>query len=146
MSRTILVGFDDTHEARRALARALQEADAGDHLVILTVMEAPLDLIEPRSPGVWGESPDVPAGLPAPPEVLGVQAIAEGIVGDAPLEVSYDWAAGDPGPTIVGVARERGADLIVVGSTPHGALASFFGGDVADEVSRGAPCEVLVVE
>lgn len=150
MPRTILIGFDDSEPARNALRRAVREAAPGDHLVVLAVLETPLDLVEPRGPGLLGDGPGVPAGLPAPPEVEAVHALAQTVIGDAPVEVSYDWAAGDPGPTIVAVADERDADVIVVGSSPHGTLAAFFGGDVAAEVARGSrdtpDREVIVVE
>lgn len=146
MPRTILVGFDDSEPARNALRRALQEAAPGDHLVVLAVFEVPFDLVSPRGGGVWGESPEVAAGLPEPPQVAAVHAHAQEIIGDAPVEVSYDWATGNAGPTIVDVATARGASLIVVGSSPHGTWSQFFGGDTADDVLRYADGDVIVVK
>lgn len=51
---------------------------------------------------------------------------------------------GRPATTIVSEAAKLGADLIIVGSHGHGALASFALGSVAAEVVDHAPCPVLV--
>ena len=64
-------------------------------------------------------------------------------------------AAGVPCSTVVadglaveeicGVARERGAQLIVVGSHGWGAARRFFSGSVSTGLVHSAPCAVLVV-
>jgi len=51
---------------------------------------------------------------------------------------------GRPATVIVSEAEQLGADLVVVGSRGHGALASFALGSVAAEVVDHAPCPVLV--
>lgn len=52
--------------------------------------------------------------------------------------------SGDPRNVIKAVAREIGADLIVMGTHGRRGLERFFLGSVAEEVVRGAPCSVLV--
>jgi nucleotide-binding universal stress UspA family protein len=49
------------------------------------------------------------------------------------------------GHAIVGEARERGVDLIVLGSSPRWRRQSRFFSPTVDFVLRTAPCEVLVV-
>lgn len=143
---TILVGFDEGYAARRALDRALETAAPGDRLVVLVVLETVVEPGTPRSAGVLGDGPAVPAGMPEPPAVAAAFADAETRIGDAPLEVTYGWDVGDAGEVIVRVAAAEGADLIVVGQGHHGALAELLGADVAAEVRERAGCEVLAVD
>jgi nucleotide-binding universal stress UspA family protein len=53
--------------------------------------------------------------------------------------------AGQPAATIVDEARERVADLIVLGANIRTNLPRVFLGSVADDVIRNAPCPVLLV-
>ena len=52
---------------------------------------------------------------------------------------------GRPADVLLGVAGERGADLIVVGSLGMTGIARFTLGGVANDVTHHAPCDVLVV-
>ena len=54
-------------------------------------------------------------------------------------------AAGHPADTIVRVARERGVDLIVMGTHGRTGLQHVLLGSVAEKVVRLAPCPVLTV-
>ena len=54
-------------------------------------------------------------------------------------------AAGDPADTIVRVARERHADLIVMGTHGRTGLQHVLLGSVAEKVVRFAPCPVLTL-
>jgi nucleotide-binding universal stress UspA family protein len=62
---------------------------------------------------------------------------------DATLEVERRLEDGSPAETIVNVAREEGADLIVLGTQGRSALGRLLLGSVADQVVRQAPCPVL---
>jgi nucleotide-binding universal stress UspA family protein len=145
MPRTILVGFDDSPPALRALERAIGEAQPGDRMVVLVVAETPLDLVEPRSQGALLESAEVPALLPEPPEVTAALAHAREVLERDGLTADLAWAVGDAAAAIVDVARLRAADLIVVGERHHGLLGRMFGEDAAGEVRRLAGCEVIAV-
>jgi len=57
-----------------------------------------------------------------------------------------DVAAGPPAETIVHVAHERGADLIVMGTHGRTGLHHMLLGSVAEKVVRLAPCPVLTVK
>lgn len=61
------------------------------------------------------------------------------------LKVSMSLAQGFPANEIVQCARERGIDLIVMGTHGRGPLTRFLLGSVADKVVRKAPCPVLTV-
>jgi nucleotide-binding universal stress UspA family protein len=143
---TTLVGYDDHPLARRALRRALDDAASGDRIVVLAVIEAVVEPAAPRSAGVLGDGPEVPAGMPEPPAVAAAFADARTEIGDAPVEVVYAWDVGDAAEAIVRVARAEGATRIVVGQGHHGAIAELLGADVAAEVRDRAPCEVVAVD
>jgi nucleotide-binding universal stress UspA family protein len=57
-----------------------------------------------------------------------------------------DVAAGPPAETIVRVAHERGADLIVMGTHGRTGLSHVLLGSVAEKVVRLASCPVLTVK
>ena len=59
--------------------------------------------------------------------------------------ITHTIAARSIGHAIVDEARERGADLIVLGSSPRWRRQSRFFSPTVDHVLRHAPCEVLVV-
>jgi nucleotide-binding universal stress UspA family protein len=144
---TIVVGYDDKDAAKRALDRALEEVRAsGDRVVVVTVLELPLDPAAPRNFGTFGDGPPgtIPHGVPE--ELEPVLAHARDRVAAAGVEADFLWAAGDPANVIVDVARDRNASLVVVGSHHHGFLAKLVGSDVAAEVKRRAGADVLVVD
>jgi len=62
---------------------------------------------------------------------------------DAAVPVERRLEDGDPAETILRVAGEEGADLIVLGTHGRGALGKLLMGSVAEKVVRGAPCPVL---
>ena len=54
-------------------------------------------------------------------------------------------SVGQPADAIVALARERDADLIVVGMRKKGFIERLVEGSVAQNVLRRAPCDVIVV-
>jgi nucleotide-binding universal stress UspA family protein len=144
---TIVVGFDGEEAASRALDRAIQEAQ-GDHakLLVVAVEEMPFNPEGPQNFGTLDDSPARMIPLVEPPELEPILAEAKERVEAAGLTGEYTWAAGEPASAIVGAARDRDADLIVIGTHHHGLLARVLGTDVADEVKRDAGCDVIVVE
>lgn len=53
---------------------------------------------------------------------------------------------GEPGPSIVQLARETGCDLLVVGTHGRGGILRVLLGSVAEYVLRNAPCPVMTVK
>jgi nucleotide-binding universal stress UspA family protein len=63
----------------------------------------------------------------------------------AARRVRYAAAIGKPGREIVGLARQQGADLIVMGTHGRGAAGRLFFGSVTDYVLRHTPVPLLAV-
>jgi nucleotide-binding universal stress UspA family protein len=146
-SGPIVVGYDDEDAAKRALDRALDEAkERGTDLVVVSVVELPLDPEGPQNFGTLDDSPARMIPLVVPDELEPVLAHARERVAAEGVSADFLWAAGDPSNVLVDVARDRGASLLVVGSHHHGFLSKLVGTDVAAEVKRHAGAEVLVVD
>ena len=144
---TILVGYDDGSHAKHALERGIEEAkETGAHLVVVSVLELPLDPNAPRNFGTLGDGPAarMPAGLP--PALEPVVAHAHDRVAAAGLRADFIWAAGGPAEVIIEVAQERNASLIVLGEHHHSLFAALVGADVPGEVKRRSGADVLVVD
>jgi nucleotide-binding universal stress UspA family protein len=142
----VLVGFDDSAAARRALDRGIAEAQAQKaRLIVLSVFEVPLD---PQVDRFFGTLDDISdwEGQPIspPPELVGMLARARDEVEAAGLHAEFMWAAGEPGNAIVEAARDARADTVVLGEHHHGFLAGLFGSDVAAAVERELGSAVIV--
>jgi nucleotide-binding universal stress UspA family protein len=75
-----------------------------------------------------------------------ILAAAKAIVGEPEnFKASYTSRAGDPADEIVACARERTADLLILGSRGQGALGAFLYGSVSRRVADTAPCAVKIV-
>src|SRR4051794_17842168 len=125
----ILVGYDGSDGARRALDRAVEEARTHHgQITVLVVAELPLDPQGPRNFGTLG---DIAAWegreLEAPPEVVEHLAEARDQLAQAHVRADLAWAFGTPGRAIVDTARDLHARLIVVGDHHHSMLGRFFG-------------------
>jgi nucleotide-binding universal stress UspA family protein len=135
--KTIVVGFDDTEPARRALERAAQIAEAfGSKLVVTSV--APLLVGSPRTAG-----PVDP--VDSPEEHRGQLEKARELLAAHSLDADYVPAVGEPADSIVELAEERDADLIVVGTREPGILERLLGQSVSQSVARHSHRDVLIV-
>ena len=142
----VLVGFDDSAAARRALERGIAEAQARNaRLIVLSVFEVPLD---PQVDRFFGTLDDVAdwEGQPIapPPELVGLLAQARDEVEAAGLHAEFMWAAGEPGNAIIEAARDARVNTVVLGEHHHGFLAGLFGSDVATAVERELGSTVIV--
>lgn len=129
----IVVGFDGSDAADKALVRAAQLVGSDGRVVV--VFAAPLLVPLGRSSDV-DDSPHSAVRLLAEAssllESLGVAYEAV----QAPLE---------PADALIEIARGRGADTIVVGTRGRGRAARAALGSVSAAVLHHAPCDVLVV-
>ncbi|WP_194843453.1 universal stress protein [Paenibacillus sp. B01] len=139
----ILVGYDGSEQSVRALRSAIELA---------STFKAMLEVVHAynAAPVIIGEA--VAASPPAGAESMRLEAEtvaaeARTIIAsatDMPIEVMI--TDGDPGKRVVGLAKERGADLIVVGSHGKGGFKELFTGSVSHYVTQHAPVPVLVVK
>ncbi len=121
--KTIVVGYDGTEPADRALERAAELAEAfGSKLIVTTV-------------------------VPVEDEVSPVEELrrARTLLQEKGLAVEYQPAIGEPADALVEVAEKYGPDLIVVGTRDPGAVQRMLGQSVSQAVLRQARCNVLVV-
>jgi nucleotide-binding universal stress UspA family protein len=120
-AKKILVGYDGSDAALRALDAAADLAGYGSTLAVVRVAGGGQD-----GGGHLGAARD---------RLLVRQKTAD-----------YFEVAGDPADTLVETARDLESDLIVVGRRSRNALRRLMLGSVSAKVVRRAPCDVLVVQ
>jgi nucleotide-binding universal stress UspA family protein len=136
--KTIVVGYDDTEPSKRALDRAAELAKAFEAKVIVTSV-APM-LVPVGGRGLGAIDPvDTPAMHEQELEDARARLEGQGIDAD------FQAALGDPAETIVQLAEERNADMIVVGTREPNVLERLLGMSVSQSVSHHASCDVLIV-
>jgi nucleotide-binding universal stress UspA family protein len=135
-----LIAFDGSAGSADGVALAQNVAwPAHSRLRIVSVVD----------PGAWIPSlPLVPmtAGPVLEPELVAYfEAQQADIVARfAPVAAEAAILRGRPASAIIDDARAFAADLVIVGSRGHGAIASLLLGSVSAEVVDHAPCPVLV--
>lgn len=144
--RTIVVGTDGSPLAAPTVARAAWLAAHDDaDLVIVCAYSGLSQREEARNPATIGgdarigQVPGRPAASAAIAEAV---AVAQGQSATISAALLMD---GEPASALLTAAKERDADLIVVGAVRDTSIADRLLGTVATEVVRRAPCEVLVV-
>jgi len=158
--KTILVGYDGSEAAERALARAAELAEAlAARIVVVSVFGlGGLPALDPES------MPPLPLGGPLPgggtiplstadPESTHeLEELAHERLADARtmlsrrgLEGDYVARVGSPADVLLEVADERDADLVVVGSREHGFLERLLARPVEEAVAQRAERDVLLV-
>jgi nucleotide-binding universal stress UspA family protein len=135
--KKIVVGYDDTDESKRALERAAQLAKAFDSELVVTSV-VPTSVSIGRSAGPI-DSTDPPAKHAE--ELAHAKAYLEG----QDISAEYAPAVGNPADTIAELAKERGADLIVVGTREPNVIRRLLGQSVSEAVSHKAHSDVLIV-
>lgn len=131
---TIVIGYDGSDAAQRALARVRGLGAPATTLLVVAV--AP-DL---RSAGLGAE---LTGGT------FDVQRLLDEafVLLDPPEQTRVELraAAGDPAAVLVDIAREVAADLLVIGRRGGDFVARTLLGSVAQRAVQHAPCDVLVV-
>jgi len=132
--RTIAVAYDDTAEAKAALARAEELAIACRATIVVLTVSAPPAVVA----GAAGYAPAIPleAGSIVTKTIKSV---------DERLAATGRALSGVPGAAIVEACEEAGADLLVAGSRGYGPLKRVLLGSVSTQLMHQAPCPVLVV-
>ena len=151
--KTVVVGYDGTAPAERALQRAAEYARAFAAKVVVVSVAAPEPLVEVGVPGAFGLLPyyAYPAGDPGQvverDEQLWEQhrEHVQRLFANADLQVEFAGVAGDPAQELVDAAEQHRAELIIVGTREPGFLERLLGGSVSQDVARRAGCDVLIV-
>ena len=93
-----------------------------------------------------GRSPVRALPLAEPPELESMLAAARAQLEQACVAADYFWALGDPAEAVAAVARERQAELDVLGAHHGRFFSKLLGADVAADSSARVGCPVLVVD
>ena len=160
----IIVGYDGSRQAQRALERAAELAQAlPARLLVVSIARPPrlaeaVTVAEPLGAAVPAVVPGpvatgAPTPLPAPeelrddsPEAARRQLERAGrLLAGKQVEAEYITETGDAAERLLALANERGCDLIVVGSREHGFLDRLLGRHVDEAVAAHAGCDVLLV-
>jgi nucleotide-binding universal stress UspA family protein len=130
----IVVGYDGSDHARRALERAADVANPGDEILVVGAVEPKLE-----SGPTSGAHQDPSEAEHRRKNLEDAQAF----LAERGYEAETAEAYGDPGSAIVDAAK--GADLIVVGSRGRNTLERLLLGSVSSKVVHRAEADVLVV-
>ena len=131
----IVVGIDQSIEAKAALRFALEEA---------RFRRASLLAVHAMDP--FGTYPSLAVDVSAvhrAAEDLLENVVSEVTGADDGVEIDRRVVEGAPGAVLV--AEARGADLLVVGSRGHGGFAGLLLGSVSQQCAHHAECPVVIV-
>ena len=133
---SVVVGTDGSTTAEQAVRMAAELAGSSPLLVVTAFGGA-------RRGGPPATAPDG-GGERVVAEELAARGRGVAEAAGA-AQVESRAAAGEPADVLLGLAAERAADLIVVGSLGMTGPSRFTLGGVANDVTHAAPCDVLVV-
>jgi nucleotide-binding universal stress UspA family protein len=136
MMKKIVLGYDESDAAKRALERAAELTKAlGAELIVTSI--APIMTSIGRSAG-----PVDPTDTPS--EHVEELKHAQSYLEEQGVTADYVAGLGHPAETIADLAKEREADLIIVGHH-HGGISRLLGQSVSDSVAHRVSCDVLLV-
>jgi nucleotide-binding universal stress UspA family protein len=140
--RTIIVAMDFSKASERALETAgeLAKSAGPAHVMLVHGYYIPPDI-----------EAFVPDKVPSYLEMLSEQAtraLQTALVGlqDAGISAEYVALRGSPDEVVVKLAKDKDADLIVMGTHGRTGLAHWALGSVAERVVQHAHCPVLTVK
>ncbi|WP_067831466.1 universal stress protein [Actinomadura kijaniata] len=142
--RTILVGTDGSDSSFRAVDRAAQLAAATGATLLLASAYHPMpererlaaaDRLGDLAYKVQGSTPADDA----------LRAARERAVAAGAKEIEQIAVEGDAVDVISRLARDRAAELVVIGNRGLNSLAGRILGSVPANLSHRAPCDVLIV-
>jgi nucleotide-binding universal stress UspA family protein len=135
MYKTILVPIDMAHvaEGKRIIDVAVEHAAENARIILLNVVEE-----IPNWAAVELPADIIDKSLESSQTELKAIANASGIKMDIEVRTGHSYN------TILDVAEEKGADLVIIASHRPG-LQDYFLGSTAAKVVRHAKCSVLVV-
>jgi nucleotide-binding universal stress UspA family protein len=135
--KRIVLAYDESEAAKRALERAAQLTKAlGSELIVTSVAPVLVNIGRSAGPGDPADPPSAHAE-----ELDHAKAYLDG----EGIQAAYVSGLGRPAETIAELAKERDADLIIVGTREPNVIARLFGQSVSDQVAHRVHCDVLIV-
>ena len=135
----IVVGTDGSPGAEAAVQKVIELASGSGATIHVVCAYPGRSALERIGVSARQESADL-RGVGAD-----VTARAERRLEQAGFAVDKHVREGDPAHTIIAVATERDAELIVVGARGHTGLRHFMLGSVSTKLAHHAPCSLLIV-
>ncbi|WP_088888955.1 universal stress protein [Leptolyngbya ohadii] len=155
MFNKILVALDDSIHHRTVFAAAFALAQQTNaHLMLLHVLSTnePIELTLPVFSGYYPTlSEDLVRQCHEEQRAIEerglqrLQSLADEATA-AGVPVEFTQKMGVPGPLICTIAKDWGADLIMVGRRGQSGLSELLLGSVSNHVLHHAPCAVLVIQ
>ena len=140
MFRKTLVANDGSHNARKALEVAIElAATHGAELHSISVEEG-----LPRYAGTIDEVEEVKAQLNDVMRKINEGAAA--LAAESGVELHWEVEPGHEVEVIVNQCKAGGFDLLVIGFMGHSAIFGRIWGSTSQNLTRLAPCSVLVVK
>jgi nucleotide-binding universal stress UspA family protein len=147
--KTIVVGYDGSDGAKRALDRAVEVARAfSAKLVVVSVADLP-PVVPPYAAGpvVGFETEPIldPTLLSMDPDQIVGPLLDEARELVRGVDAEFESREGAPDDVLLAVADERAADLLVVGKRELGFIGRLLEGSVSVDLAKRAHCDVLIV-
>lgn len=133
--RRIMIGYDGSEAAQRALERVAGLAGSGDSVTVVSAVPVHLPVKGQAKPYTPWEVEEHGRQLAEATAILAARGI----------EAETAEGVGDAADFIVAQAKEVGAELIVVGTNGKNVAERLALGSVSTKVVHHAPCDVLVV-
>lgn len=142
----VLVGLDLSEPGGRAWRfafelAALRGEDSEVHAIVVGERALAPRVRDLPTPGVSIPRPLGDDGERLPP----LRVLQHRSAGGKARLMAMHFRTGRPDRAVVQLAKEIGADVIVVATEPTTRLQRLLGGSTADKIARNAPCPVVVV-
>jgi nucleotide-binding universal stress UspA family protein len=148
--RKILVGYDGSENAMRALERAIALAtEQGAAIRIVVAVNTRIVVAVNTILTVYGPSaPYYPPGYAAQVVKEGEKSLAAAVIRakEGGRKVSGSVEDGHPAEMILDLAEREGIDLIVLGRRGISGVERFLMGGVSSSVVSHSKCDVLIVK
>ena len=138
MYKKVLLAYDGTTEGRRALREGAKLAQmCGAEVLLLAVVDI--------SPGLLAAEGTTSGAIEQQQEAY-EEILQEGVrrLESVGFKPESRLAIGDPAERIGKVAKEIGADLVVVGHRQRSALVQWWAGSVASDLVSHLSCSLLI--
>ena len=129
--RTVVVGYDGSEGARRALIPAAEAAGTGGHVVVVIAVPPAESLAQEQRGSRFGD-----------PERLLEQASV--LLRGHNVEITTRVEDAEPAEALVAAACDTDAALIVVGARGDSYVTRALRGSVGEKLVGRAPCDVLI--